>query len=193
MINTSIFLIAFLGTIVFILKGIVKVEDNEQAVIERFGRFNRMLKPGVHFIMPVAERLRGIEDPYNHKRFLNSKKISLSPEIMPFPKDDRTFFANNNEQFKIKCNVLYQITDPYKAVYEVAFLFDALNQLVAGIIQKRLIENQEQISELEKIKNIFSQLLETANEYSKNWGVLIKEFQLKQIIDSNGIRHNIEE
>lgn len=192
MVNISIFFIALLSTIVFILKGIVKVEDNENAIIERFGKFNRILGPGLHFIMPATERLRGLEDPLNHKRFLNSKKICLSPCIMHFPKDDRTFFANNNEQFKIKCNVLYQITEPFKAVYEVAYLFDALNQLIAGIIQKRLIENQEDTNQLEKISHIFSSILDITNEYAVNWGVKIIEFQLKQVIDSKGIRHNIE-
>lgn len=174
-------LISVLCLLCLILKSLVIVNDEEEAVIERIGQFDRVIGKGVHFILPFFENLRGIEDRLGHSRFFNNKKISLSSQKILFPKDNRFFYSKNNEQLKIEFEVVYRITDPYKAVYEVTYLVDALNQLVCGVIQKRLLDtNQSETSVV--LKDIFKTLADVCNEYSVNWGVKIENIKLLNLI-----------
>lgn len=192
MINLTVISIAILGFLVSTLKSFIQVAQDEQAVIERLGKFDRVLGPGVHFIFPYIERPVGITESQKLFKFFCKDRISLSEQVMEFPNDNRAFFANNNEQLKVKGELVYQITDPYKAVYEIAYLLDAMNQLAASIIQKRLIEESIDSDPIQKLKDISEHILDLCNEYSVKWGVKIKDIKIKQIIDSNGIRHNFK-
>ena len=170
-------------------KSLVFVEKNEEAVIERFGEFNRVVGEGTHLMIPFFEKLHGLQSPENYKKILNNGKISLEPDYMDFPKDDRIFFGKDKAQLKLKAQIVYQITDPYKAVYESAYLFDTLNQLFSGILQKRLIDAPDGANSTEYLKTSTENILGIANDFSTNWGVKILEFNLKQITETNGIRH----
>ena len=189
----SIFLVVIFISILF-SKSFLFVRENEVAVIEKNGHYNRTLGEGIYFIIPFWENTRWIEADKDSKwySFFLCKKIKTNQQIMTFPKDNRVFFSIDNKQYKVKCNVVYKIIDAKKAVYEVVYLFDALNQLVAGILQKRLIDANENESQIERIKYILDNALDISNDYAKKWGVEIIKIKLKQIIDPNGIRHNIE-
>ncbi|MEI3253800.1 MAG: hypothetical protein V8R83_00520 [Candidatus Gastranaerophilaceae bacterium] len=39
-------------------------------------------------------------------------------------------------------------------------------------------------------RDLTRSIIDIANEYAQNWGIKILEFNLKQITDGNGIRHN---
>lgn len=169
---------------------VVLVKENEEAIVERFGRFHRKLSQGLHFLMPFAERLKGLQDPDNHKKFINCGKIKKTEEIFYFPKDNRVFFAKDKSQLKLRAEIKYQILDAYKAVYEVDYLFDALNQLCAGILQSRLIDAPEDINQIDYLHSLTENLVSPCNEYCQKWGVKILKFELKQITDTNGVRKN---
>ena len=178
--------------LVFLFKSFLIIEKDEEAVIERFGSFNRVIGEGVHLIIPFFEKVHGIVNPANHRLYLHNGKISLQEELFEFPNDNREFFGKDKSNFKIKADVVYQITDPYKAVYETVYLFDALNQLFAGIIQKKLVDLADGTDSFDFIQNFADECVKIANDYSTNWGVKILEFNLKQITESNGIRHDFD-
>lgn len=169
---------------------IVFVNENEEAIVERFGKFHRILKQGVHFLLPFVEKIRGIEDPYNHKRFWNYGKIKLNAGTLEFPKDDRIFFAKDKSQLKLKCMITYRIENTYKAVYQISYLFDAINQLAGSVIQHRLVEAPEDVDSLDFLQKVINDLPDFCTNYSREWGVKILKIKLKQITDSNGVRHN---
>ena len=169
---------------------IIFVENNEEIIVERFGKFHRKLTGGVHFLLPFVEKLRGLQDPANPKKYINNGKIKTTEEIFYFPKDNRIFFAKDKSELQMKANVVYKIEDSYKAVYEVDYLFDAINQLCAGIIQSRLLDAPEDVNQIDYLQKLTQNVIETANEYSQKWGVKILKFELKQITDTNGVRQN---
>ena len=169
---------------------IIFVENNEEIIVERFGKFHRKLTGGVHFLLPFVEKLRGLQDPANPKKYINNGKIKTTEEIFYFPKDNRIFFAKDKSELQMKANVVYKIEDSYKAVYEVDYLFDAINQLCAGIIQSRLLDAPVDVNQIDYLQKLTQNVIETANEYSQKWGVKILKFELKQITDTNGVRQN---
>ena len=169
---------------------IIFVDNNEEIIVERFGKFHRKLTGGVHFLLPFVEKLRGLQDPANPKKYINNGKIKTTEEIFYFPKDNRIFFAKDKSELQMKANVVYKIEDSYKAVYEVDYLFDAINQLCAGIIQSRLLDAPVDVNQIDYLQKLTQNVIETANEYSQKWGVKILKFELKQITDTNGVRQN---
>ena len=169
---------------------IIFVENNEEIIVERFGKFHRKLTGGVHFLLPFVEKLRGLQDPANPKKYINNGKIKTTEEIFYFPKDTRIFFAKDKSELQMKADVVYKIEDSYKAVYEVDYLFDAINQLCAGIIQSRLLDAPVDVNQIDYLQKLTQNVIETANEYSQKWGVKILKFELKQITDTNGVRQN---
>ncbi len=169
---------------------IIFVENNEEIIVERFGKFHRKLTGGVHFLLPFVEKLRGLQDPANPKKYINNGKIKTTEEIFYFPKDNRIFFAKDKSELQMKADVVYKIEDSYKAVYEVDYLFDAINQLCAGIIQSRLLDAPVDVNQIDYLQKLTQNVIETANEYSQKWGVKILKFELKQITDTNGVRQN---
>ena len=169
---------------------IIFVDNNEEIIVERFGKFHRKLTGGVHFLLPFVEKLRGLQDPANPKKYINNGKIKTTEEIFYFPKDNRIFFAKDKSELQMKADVVYKIEDSYKAVYEVDYLFDAINQLCAGIIQSRLLDAPVDVNQIDYLQKLTQNVIETANEYSQKWGVKILKFELKQITDTNGVRQN---
>lgn len=169
---------------------VVLVNENEEAVVERFGKFHRILKQGVHFLIPFIEKIRGIEDPYNYKRFWNNGKIKLDTGVLEIPKDGWIFFAKDKSQRKLKCMITYRIEDSYKAVYKISYLFDAMNQLAGTFIRHRLLEAPDDIDLLDFLQNAIKDFPDFCTNYSNEWGVKILKINLKQITDSKGVRHN---
>ena len=175
----------------------VIVHKNEQVVIERLGEFNRLLGPGVHFMIPFFESLHGVEnpDPKNPKRFINNGKILTSEQTMMLPKDERAIYTKSNNSLKVKAEMVYKIVDPYKAVYEVEYLYEAINQLVCSIVQKRILEiefdeNSSSENEIQILKEILENALSSYKKYAIKWGVQIIGLKVLQVVDSKGIRHN---
>lgn len=168
----------------------VIVKENEEAIVERFGEFYKKLTPGLHILVPFIDKLKGLQDPNNHKKFINYGKIKKTEEIFHFPKDDRVFFAKDKSQLKLRAEISYQILDAYKAVYEVDYLFDALNQLCSGILQSRLIDAPDDINQIDYLHTLTKNLVSPCNDYCQKWGVKILKFDLKQITDTNGVRTN---
>lgn len=179
---------------------VVFVKKDEEAVVERFGEFHRLLGPGVHFLIPLFEKLHGIDSPdpknfHGPQKLINNGKIPICEQKLLLPKDDRVFYTKSKNTLKVKAETVYKITDPYKAVYEVAYLFDAINQLVCGILQKRILEteldeNSTPEQETEMLKSILEQAVETCDNYTVNWGVKILRIKVLQVVDPKGIRHN---
>lgn len=192
MIQFTTFIFTVLCIIVFLLKSLVIIDKDEQAVVERFGKFSRILGKGIHFIIPFVESLRGIERKCSLNSLINKNKVKLSTQKLIFPNDDRIFFAPNHEQLKVRGEIYYTITDSYKAVYEIDYILDSVNQLVASVIQKRLIEKDKDLNAVNEIKNISDNIIGVCNDYSNNWGINIDKIKINQIIDNKGIRHNFE-
>ena len=59
MFSFSLFLI--LLAIIFVIKGVVIVQQAEVVIVERLGKFDRVLESGFNFIIPIIEAPRAID------------------------------------------------------------------------------------------------------------------------------------
>ena len=112
--------------IVFAAKGLVIVQQAETLVIERLGRFDRMLKSGINIIWPIVDRPRSIEWRFTREDHRGNrivmrrqvKKIDLRETVYDFPRQN--VITKDNVVTEINAMLYFQITDPKRAVYEIA-------------------------------------------------------------------------
>lgn len=74
----------FLGTIIFILSGLMKVKKNHVVIIERLGLFSGIYSSGFHYFAPFIYRRIATYKLFNSKKIIeleNSQKIILSFNI----------------------------------------------------------------------------------------------------------------
>ena len=133
MISLSVLLIAL--AILFVSKGVVIVQQAEVVIIERLGKFDRVLQSGFNFIIPVIEAPRAIDWKITQKSFDGSSysviqkrtKIDLREAVYDFPRQN--VITKDNVSISINALLYFQIVDPKSAVYEIENLPEAIEKL----------------------------------------------------------------
>ncbi len=112
------------------------VQQAEVVVVERLGRYHRLLHSGVNILWPFFDRPRKIQWRYsltdiggNHiVRKVEVERIDLRETVYEFPKQN--VITKDNVTIIIDVLLYFQVSDPVKAVYEIANLPDAILNLI---------------------------------------------------------------
>ena len=88
-------------------------------VVERLGRYNRTLDPGLAIIVPFVDRLRPL--------------IDLREQVVSFP--PQPVITEDNLTVNIDSVIYYQVTDPKAATYEIADYIQAIEQLTVTTLR----------------------------------------------------------
>ncbi|MCL5875474.1 MAG: SPFH domain-containing protein, partial [Candidatus Dependentiae bacterium] len=124
-----LFILTLLFLILFVSKAIIMVRQAETVVIERLGKFDRILNPGIHFVTPFVDGIRQVVWSYvksdaegrRYHRFTHVlSRIDLRESVYDFPKQN--VITKDNVTMEINALLYYQITDPRAAVYEASNL-----------------------------------------------------------------------
>ena len=115
MISLSIFLIVL--ALVFVAKGVIIVQQAEVVIVERLGKFDRVLQSGFNFIIPVLEAPRAIDWKVTQKGFDGSTysiiqkrtKIDLREAVYDFPRQN--VITKDNVSISINALLYFQIVD----------------------------------------------------------------------------------
>lgn len=128
-------------SVLFITKGTKVVPQNEVMIVERLGRYNGTLHPGLHFIIPVIDQVRTIPWQYNYKDKYNNLHSEIR-NIRTIPLSQNIFYLLNHSivtksNYKIGLDVIitYVVADPVMLVYNVASLpmtFERLTDRTLG-------------------------------------------------------------
>jgi len=144
--------------------GMVVVPEKSVYVIERFGRYSKTLTSGVHFVLPLVERIAYVQ--------------SLKEEAMPI----NSQMASSKDNVLLHCDgVLYmKVLDAVKASYGVNDILFAMVQLCQTTMRAELskLTLDEVFGEREKLNaNIAKAINVTAN----TWGVECVRYELRDI------------
>lgn len=191
------FVVCFLALITVIAKSCYLVRQAEAIVIERLGKFDRVLEPGLRFVVPFIERPRTIFWSYiqeiDTKRFYRHVKsltrLDLRESVYDFPRQN--VITKDNVTMEISALLYYQITDPKAAVYEVSNLPEAIEKLTQTTLRNVIgsMDLDETLVSRDRINEKLRLILDDATD---KWGVKINRVELQEVTPPADIRHAME-
>jgi regulator of protease activity HflC (stomatin/prohibitin superfamily) len=167
---------AFLA-IVIVAKSITIISQSSTKIIERLGRYHATLNPGVNLIMPFIDKPRSIVIMRN-KRYYYSTEIDLREQVYDF--DKQNVITKDNVQTEINALLYFQIVDPFKAVYEISNLPNAIEKLTQTTL-RNIIGEMELDETLTSRDTINTKLRAVLDEATNKWGVKVNRVELQDI------------
>lgn len=189
--------IVVLFLITLLMKSVYLVRQAESIIIERLGKYDRVLKPGIHIIVPFLERPRSSVwtfvqevDGNRYYRFTRVvDRIDLRESMYDFPKQN--VITKDNVTMEINALLYYQITDPKAAVYEVSNLPQAIEKLTQTTLRNVIgsLDLDESLVSRDQINEKLRIILDEATD---KWGVKINRVELQEVNPPRDIRIAME-
>src|SRR6266487_3475372 len=172
--------------IVFATLGIKIVQQSETIVIERLGKYSRILPPGINIIWPIIDMPREIiwrfviqdDVALDGKTQIISRaitKIDLRETVFEFPRQN--VITKDNVSTEIYAIIYFQITDPPRAVYEISNLPDAIEKLTRATL-RNVIGELDLDQTLTSRDTINGKLRAVLDEAGHKWGVKVNRVEL---------------
>ncbi len=168
--NTVPLLLAALIIIVIYL-GVRIVPQSEKHVVERFGRLQKVLGPGINFIVPFLDRVR--------------HKVSILERQLPTSSQDA--ITADNVLVQVETSVFYRILEPEKTVYRIRDVDAAIATTVAGIVRAGIGEmelDEVQSNRQQLIAKIKAQVEDAVDD----WGIEVTRAEILDVNLDNATR-----
>lgn len=166
-----------LGVIVLIiLASSIKIVPQATAyVIERLGGYQTTLDVGIHFIIPLIDKV--------------AKRVSLKEQVADFA--PQPVITKDNVTMKIDTVLFFQITDPKLYTYGVERPLMAIENLSATTLRNIIgdLELDETLTSREIINTKMRVSLDIATD---PWGIKVTRVELKNIIPPTAIQDAME-
>jgi len=143
--------------------------------IERFGRYQRTLQPGLNLIIPLVDRV--------------NTKLDVREHV--YTSEPKPVITEDNLVVAIDTVLYYQITDPRAAAYEVTDYLRAIDQLTVTTL-RNLIGSMDLESTLTSRETINERLREVLDEATGRWGIRVNRVEIKAIDPPRSIQEAME-
>jgi regulator of protease activity HflC (stomatin/prohibitin superfamily) len=175
-----------LAVLIVASKTIKIVPQATVMLIERLGSFNRLASNGLNIIIPFLDKPRGVYWT-NVRPGLTS--IDLREQYIDMP--PQPVITRDNVTIHVDSVVYWQITDPTRAVYEVADLVGSLVQLtITGM--RAVMGDMDLDHTLSSRDQINSKLRIILDEATDKWGVKVTRVDVKNITPPEDVRLTME-
>ena len=187
--TASIFLIVIVVLAIIIAKeSLIIVSQSETMVVERLGRYHATLKPGINVIIPFIDRAKVIV-ALNRGRYVYTGKIDLREQVYDF--DKQNVITKDNVQTQINALLYFQIVDPFKAVYEINNLPNAIEKLTQTTL-RNIIGELELDETLTSRDTINSKLRIVLDDATNKWGIKVNRVELQDITPPESVLQAME-
>jgi len=161
--NAVIILVAVF-LILSVLLGVRIVPQSEKHVVERFGRLQKVLGPGINLIVPFLDTVR--------------HRISILERQLPNARQDA--ITADNVLVQVETSVFYRIMEPEKTVYRIRDVDAAIATTVAGIVRSEI-----GTMELDEVQSNRARLIERIPGGLANvvddWGIEVTRAELLDV------------
>ena len=196
-IGTVLLAIVALFVVSGILMCVKVVKEAQCMVIEKFGKFNRILESGLNIIVPVMDSPRAMAWRYKKVDISGVEYVMTTPQTIIDLREQVFDFAKqnvitrDNVTIEIDAMLYFQITDVKAAVYKIANLPDAIEKLcktsLRNVVGKLTLD--ECLTSRDKIN---SELLQVMDDATDKWGVKVNRVELKDITPPMDIQQAME-
>ena len=182
-IATYVLIAVVVLVIIIAKKALVIISQSETKIIERLGRYHATLNPGVNIIVPFIDRAKDIVVLRNG-RYLYSANIDLREQVYDF--DRQNVITKDNIQMQINALLYFQIVDPFKAVYEINNLPNAIEKLTQTTL-RNIIGEMELDQTLTSRDTINTKLRAVLDDATNKWGIKVNRVELQDIMPPESV------
>jgi len=175
--NTALSVATFIVAmfIVLVAEGVRIVPQQNAWVVERFGKFFRVLEPGLNLIVPFFDRVA-----YRH---------SLKEVPMDVP--EQICITKDNTQLSVDGILYYQVIDPRLASYGSSDYVQAITQLAQTALRSAIgkMELDKTFESRDEINHIVVQVLDEAG---RTWGIKVLRYEIKSLTPPESILRSMQ-
>ena len=161
--------------IVFITQTFKIVPQQNAWVVERLGKFDRTLTPGLKFVIPFIERVA-----YKH-----------SLKEVPLDVPSQVCITKDNTQLQVDGIIYFQVTDPMRASYGSSNYVFAITQLAQTLLRS-VIGKMELDKTFEERDTINASVVNALDEAALTWGVKVLRYEIKDLTPPAAILHAMQ-
>jgi regulator of protease activity HflC (stomatin/prohibitin superfamily) len=174
-IGIFIFLFILLLVIIVLTYTIRIIPQSNAYVVERLGAYNRTLNRGLHFVVPIIDRV--------------ASKVTLKENVFDFA--PQPVITKDNVTMMIDTVVYFFISDPKLYTYGVHNPVSAIENLSATTLRNIIgeLELDETLTSREIINSKMRVILDEATD---PWGIKVNRVEVKNIIPPRDIQDAME-
>ncbi len=150
--------------VIFVLMTIKIVPQQEAQLVERLGKFDRVIEAGLHIIIPFMDRIA-------YRTSIKEMVLDIPPQIC---------ITKDNVQVTVDGVIFYRIIDPKSACYGVNNYEFAIVQLAQTTLRSEMgkIDLDRSFEERERINAAIVMSIDAATQ---PWGVKVMRYEIKSI------------
>ena len=163
--------------LIFAKMALIIIPQSETKIVERLGKYHATLQPGINLIIPFVDKAKEIV-VIKRGLYSYSNKIDLREQVYDFPKQN--VITKDNVQTEINALLYFQIVDPFKAVYEIDNLPNAIEKLTQTTL-RNIIGELELDQTLTSRDTINTKLRAVLDDATNKWGIKVNRVELQDI------------
>jgi regulator of protease activity HflC (stomatin/prohibitin superfamily) len=167
--------VAVLFALLLVSRTVVIVKQASTAIVERLGRYQRTLNPGLSVLVPMIDRIR--------------ERVDMREQVASFP--PQPVITEDNLVVSIDTVVFFQVTDARAATYEIANYLGAVEQLTTTTL-RNVVGGLNLEEALTSRDTINGKLRVVLDESTGKWGIRVGRVELKAIDPPVSIQDSME-
>jgi regulator of protease activity HflC (stomatin/prohibitin superfamily) len=171
----QIALLILIAAIIFIVKALKVVPQQNSWVVERLGRFHAALLPGLNIVIPFIDRVA-------YKHMLKEVPLDVPSQVC---------ITKDNTQLQVDGILYFQVTDPKLASYGTSNYVMAITQLAQTTLRS-VIGKMELDKTFEERDDINRAVVAALDEAATSWGVKVLRYEIKDLTPPKEILHAMQ-
>lgn len=173
--STFVVFVIFAVAIIFVMKTIKVVPQQDAWVVERLGKYHATLAPGLNIVVPFVDRIA-------YKHILKEIPLDVPPQVC---------ITKDNTQLQVDGILYFQITDAMRASYGSSNYIAAITQLAQTTLRS-VIGKMELDKTFEERDHINTTIVNAIDESAANWGVKVLRYEIKDLTPPKEILHAMQ-
>lgn len=162
--------------IIFVTQSVKVVPQQHAWVVERLGKYNGTLTPGLNFLMPFVDKVA-------YKHVLKEIPLDIASQVC---------ITRDNTQLQVDGILYFQVTDAMRASYGSSNFIVAISQLAQTSLRS-VIGKLELDKTFEERDIINAQVVQAIDEAALNWGVKVLRYEIKDLTPPKEILHAMQQ
>jgi regulator of protease activity HflC (stomatin/prohibitin superfamily) len=172
----DIAIVLFVIAVIFVTQSIKVVPQQHAWVVERLGKYNGTLTPGLSVLMPFIDKVA-------YKHILKEVPLDIPSQVC---------ITRDNTQLQVDGILYFQVTDAMRASYGSSNYITAISQLAQTSLRS-VIGKLELDKTFEERDIINAQVVQAIDEAALNWGVKVLRYEIKDLTPPKEILHAMQQ